>query len=616
MFKLKPQSKNIILALLFLATLTCGWLPAAADVPKMTYVGSALWTKAHDIKFQDKLAYCAFGNGLVILDLTDIKNPLRLSQLYLGGGFGVDVKDCLAFVAAGAQGLSIIDVTDPKSPVLKGALQTRGEAREVIASGGRAFVAAGPAGVLAVDVRDPAAPKLIGTLKSSGEASSLALKGDLLYVADGTAGLEVISLKDPARFEKAGALPLDGTAEDITLSGDFAYVADGASGLRVVDVHDPSIPRLAVTLTASGYCHSVSAEDKFLCVGSLYDGGYQVYDISKPASPVSLSINKYTMYNESWRVVLHQGRLAVVDYFSGIFFMDLTSPAQPSPAGMYFTPSSIVAAAVYGRFVLAVGELSGLQVLDIGYPPRPVSKGTTEIFRGVQGLAVGGDHAYVTDRWSVRVYDLKKLSSPALVQAMRVPAGVPRTIVVQGKMAYLTADLGGLYVISLANPADPRIVGDYKFSGFAYGLAVDRGYAYLAHSDMGFQIIDVRNPAAPVKVGSLKLRGEPYGVAIQGDHAYIASGPEGLVIVDISRPEKPMVVSRFPVEDFANAVAVSGSSVYISDGKAGVKKVDISDPAAPKLEAVFDTPGESQGVVICISLLFVPDSDSLIILLK
>lgn len=614
MFKLNFRTKSVLAVALVSAAWGCGSLSAATDVPKLTYVGSALWTKAHDIKFRDRLAYCAFGNGLIILDLTDIKNPARLSQLYLGGGFGIDVTERLAFVAAGTQGLSVVDVTNAKAPVLKGSLQTGGEAREVIVSGSRAFVAAGPAGVLAVDISDPAVPKLAGAVKSGGEASSLALRGDLLYVADGPTGMEIIDVKNPAHLEKAGALVFEGNAEGIALCGDVAYVADGASGLRVVDVHDPSSPRLAATLTASGYCRSVSAEGKFLCVGSLYDGGYQVYDISQPASPVLLSTNKYTMYNESWRVVLHQGRLAVIDYFSGIFFTDLNSPAQPTMAGMYFTPSSIIAAAVYGRFVLAVGELSGLQVLDFGYPPRPVSKGTTEIFRGVQGLAVGGDHAYVTDRWSVRVFDLKKLSSPVLVKAMRVPAGVPRTIVVQGKMAYLTADLGGLYVIDLADPADPKIVGDYKFSGFAYGLAVNRGYAYLAHSDMGFQILDVRNPAAPVKVGSLRLRGEPYGVAVQGNHAYIASGPEGLVIVDISQPEKPKVVSTFPVEDFANAVAVSGGSAYISDGKAGVKKVNISDPAAPKLEAVFDTPGESQGVVFCVSLLFVPDSDSLIIL--
>jgi hypothetical protein len=614
MFKPISRSTSVLAFVLVSATLACGLFADAPDVPQMTYVGSALWTKAHDLKFRDHLAFCAFGNGLVILDLADIKKPARLSYLYLGGGFGIDVKDGLAFVASGTKGLNIVDVMDAKAPVLKGSLQTGGEARDVIVSGDRAFVAAGPAGVLTVDISDPAAPKLAATVTGNGEASSLALRGDRLFVADGSAGIEVIDLKSLARPEKVGALAFEGTAEGIALSGDVAYVADGASGLRVVDIHDASSPRLAATLAASGYCRSVSAEGTLLCVGSLYDGGYQVYDISKPASPVLLSTNKYTMYNESWRVVLHGGRAAVIDYFSGIFFADLTAPAQPTIAGTYFTPSSIVAAAVYGRFVLAVGELSGLQVLDIGYPPRPLSKGTTEIFRGVQGLAVGGDHAYVTDRWSVRVFDLKKLTSPAFVKSLRVPSGVPRTIVVRWKTAYLTADLGGLYVISLTDPADPKIVGQFKYSGFAYGLAVDRDYAYLAHSDMGLQILDIRNPAVPVKVGSLKLRGEPYGVAVQGHYAYVASGPEGLVVVDISRPEKPNVVSTFPVEDFANAVAVSGGWAYVSDGKAGVKKVDISNPAALKLEAAFDTPGESQGVVFCGSLLFVPDSDSLIIL--
>ncbi len=614
MLRITDSKKRVALSLILIAASFPRLLLGAPQVPQLTLVGSALWTKAHDIVFQGNYGYCAFGNGLVILDLTDIKNPVRVSDLYLGGGFGLAVRDQWAFVAAGGQGLKIVDVSDPKAPALRGALGVEGEARDVALAGSLAYLACGAGGLRVIDVSDPSAPKSIGTWTGAGEANRLAVRGETLYLAAGTAGLFILSIKNPAAPSLTGSLSLEGTAEGIALSSGFAYIADGASGLRGIDVGNPASPRLIATLSASGYSRSVSTEGKFLCTGNLYDGGYQVYDISNPAAPALLSTNKYTMYNESWRVVLHQGRLAVVDYFSGIFFMDLTSPAQPSQAGMYFTPSSIVAAAVYGRFILAVGELSGLQVLDIGYPPRPVSKGSTEIFRGVQGLAVGGDHAYVTDRWFVRVFDLKKLSSPALVRALSVPAGVPRTIVVQGKMAYLTADLGGLYVIDLANPAYPKIIGAYKYSGFAYGLAIDRGYAYLAHSDTGLQVLDIRNPRAPVKVGSLRLDGEPYGVAVQGHWAYVAAGPAGLKIIDISRPELPKVVSTMPVEDFASAVAVSGGSAYVSDGKAGVKKFNVSDPAAPKLEAVFDTPGEAVGVVFCVSLLMVPDSDSLLIL--
>jgi hypothetical protein len=251
MFKMNSRAKSVLAGALVTAALGCGVLAAATDVPKLTYVGSALWTKAHDIKFQDKLAYCAFGNGLIILDLTDVKNPARLSQLYLGGGFGIDVKDRLAFVAAGAQGLNVIDVTDPKSPVVKGTLQTGGEAREVIAVGNLAFVAAGPAGVLAVDVSDPAAPRLIETLKSSGEASSLALKGDLLYVADGTAGLEIIT---PKLF--ADGLVVDHISalhSAITFTGDTVFFGDNFPDrcrhwLPVIDhPHDKAACEFVVT---------------------------------------------------------------------------------------------------------------------------------------------------------------------------------------------------------------------------------------------------------------------------------------------------------------------------------------------------------------------------------
>jgi len=57
-----------------------GFPHSGQDVTRLSYVGSALWTKAHDIALRDRYAYCAFMNGLVILDVHDLKNPVRLSQ--------------------------------------------------------------------------------------------------------------------------------------------------------------------------------------------------------------------------------------------------------------------------------------------------------------------------------------------------------------------------------------------------------------------------------------------------------------------------------------------------------------------------------------------------------
>lgn len=368
-----------MLLLLFVSALPGSFL-SAQDGRTLGYVGSALWTKAHDIEIHGRLAYCAFLNGLVILDITDLKKPVRLSQLYLGGGLSLEAREGLAFVAAGDKGLNIIDVCNPQSPVLKGMIDTRGDARDVALGGSYAFVADGPEGLIVVDIRNPAAPKSAGGWDSPGESNEIVLRGDLAYIADGSAGLQILNIKNPEKPLRVGTLDTDGTAEGIALSGNHVFVADGASGLKVVDIGNPSRPKLVASLTASGYAHSVSLDGKYLIAGNLYDGGFQVLDITDPAAPIILSTNKYTMYNEGWRVVVKGNLAYVVDYFSGIFFMDISSPQKPAIAGTFFTPSSIVAASVQGGLAYAVGELSGLQVLDL------LSSGTAQIRRRNQHL--------------------------------------------------------------------------------------------------------------------------------------------------------------------------------------------------------------------------------------
>ena len=96
------------------------------------------------------------------------------------------------------------------------------------------------------------------------------------------------------------------------------------------------------------------------------------------------------MYNEAWRVVLRDDLAVVVDYFSGIFFMDIAQPRKPAALGMFPAPSSIVAVCGRGNHAFAVGELSGVLAVDVAAPAAPRLVGATSIFRGVQGIAATG----------------------------------------------------------------------------------------------------------------------------------------------------------------------------------------------------------------------------------
>jgi hypothetical protein len=587
---------------------------AAQTTPGPAYVGSALWSKAFDVRFEGNYIYAAFLNGLAVFETDGLRTPVPVSRLYLGGGASLEVRDKLAYIAAGARGLAVVDVADPKDPALRGSCPVEGEAKDVALAGTLACVAAGEAGLLVFDVGDPAAPRLVGAWDSPGGGLGVVVRGDLAYLADGESGIAVVSIKDPAHPKPLGALDTDGTAEQIALSRHYAFVADGAAGMQVVDMSNPAAPKKAASFGTSGYCHSVDCEGTRLAVGNLYDGAAQLVDVSDPLRPDLLTTQKYTMYNEAWRVKLRGDVLTIVDYFSGIHRMNAADPKKLRIAPPFTTPSSVTAVATDGRTAFAVGEITGLNAVNIADPTRPAVAGATGMFRGVNGLALAGTKAYMTDRWSVKVFDVADPARPRPLRTLNISEGVPRAIVVQDRYAYLTADKFGLYVLDVSDPSGPVVAGTLKMPGFSYGLAVEGGTAYVANSDTGFHVVDIRDPASPRPLGALRVGGEPYGVAVRDGRAYVAAGAAGFLVLDVTKPEAPRLLGRIKTGDFAYAVALRGQYALVADGAAGIRMIDISDPAKPRTAAVFDTPGDAQGLVLAGSSIVVADSYSLLIL--
>ena len=98
-------------------------------------------------------------------------------------------------------------------------------------------------------------------------------------------------------------------------------------------------------------------------------------------------------------------------------------------------------------------------------PGPPALVGGTSIFRGVQGIAASGNYVYVTDRWSVKVFDVTDPAKPRAGKPLIFTEGIPRTLVVRGTAGYLTADNFGFYILDFTDPAVPKIVGSFKLPG-------------------------------------------------------------------------------------------------------------------------------------------------------
>lgn len=153
--------------------------------------------------------------------------------------------------------------------------------------------------------------------------------------------------------------------------------------------------------------------------------------------------------------------------------------------------------------------------------------------------------------------------------------GQGEAVKVSGHHAFVAAGLGGLSILDISDPANPKRVGGWKASGWVPDVAVADQYAYIIDVQFGLRILDVAEPSHPVLIGEF-FQSSPQAVFVAGSRAYIVCF-SGLVIVDVSNPRQPVFeaeyTGRFP---FVEAITVSGGRAYVSAAYEGLKIIDVS----------------------------------------
>jgi hypothetical protein len=102
--------------------------------------------------------------------------------------------------------------------------------------------------------------------------------------------------------------------------------------------------------------------------------------------------------------------------------------------------------------------------------------------------------------------------------------GFAMDVAVSGAHAYVGDGWYHVKVINVADPSNPRVVGEVYTEGRVSDVAVAGTYAYVATTwpSSGLLVIDIRDPANPMIVGRIAT-GEAYGVAVSGTHAYVGA---------------------------------------------------------------------------------------------
>lgn len=324
---------------------------------------------------------------------------------------------------------------------------------------------------------------------------------------------------------KTGSTKLKG---DITLTqGSNVTLTQSGQDISIASsVSSFSLPSAQTGSVSTGTSViSLFVQRNIAYVTNYGDDTLQSYDISNPATPVSLAT--VTTATEPHMVYV-QGNYAYVASFNGkkLEVIDVSNPLSMSVVGSLTTNVTGIALYVQGRYAFLVGADNTFRVIDIAKPTAPVVVCSASISGVPNAIYVQGKYVFLIqetlDRLSI--FDLSDVTSPSQTGVVNVGRSAPTDVTVQGRYAYVLTRAGqGLTIIDCKNPASPAVVGSISITGaLPSAVAVEGRIACVTSFTANtIEFIDIADPTNPVSLGTVGTGSHPYDVQIQGQYAYV-----------------------------------------------------------------------------------------------
>ena len=586
--------------LFLLVALLPSLFPGVSFGQETEYVGSALWDGVNNCCISGNYAYCAYRNGLAILDLSDLSNPSFVNTYYVGGnGSDVTVSGSYAYFADREKGLLIFSLENPAEPELISQRQTPGDCRRVFVDSDYAYIADGFAGLSIIDISDRQNPRYMRSQNIADTAQAVYVRWRYAYVAGDTNGLKVVDVQIPSSPRVVSSWL--GSGVDIAIAGNCAFMASKRGAIAILNISSPLNPiwvstyhkgtRVAVSgihmLAADGgstdivnitdyedpvrlsYYRNAGNDVGFLSSGTrIYlagvDNDFEVVDISDDENPVSIGI--YDQGRSVRSLCVAENFAYIADYY-GLRIVDIQDRSNPILAGSYLSEvSGINGVYAAGDFAYLIHDTPLLEILNVSDPETPFQAATIDLFPGFgRDLVVSGNYAYIIDDiGGFSIYNIEDPTNPQLADTLSLPRPT-RRICLDGSYVYVACQSNGFQVIDVSDPENPAAVSSTSGLGYVEDIYAVNGFAYLAAHNNGLHIMDVSDPANPVRISGVNLPGYAWGVSVRGDYAYLACIDMGVRIIDISDPYNPVLADEYNTPGYAEELWNDDNYIYVAD---------------------------------------------------
>ncbi len=614
-------------------------------MPGVSYLGSAVFAADYyDILYFKGYLWVADGKqyysgNLKTCDVSDPENPFQVAGYSLpkASAFRLEGDGDLLFVSAKGKGIVILDVSDPLNPLWAGKYPTPFDVNDMDVLGDILCVLSQGEGLLLLDISDPGNIRTLSRTAIPGGRYSLAVTQDsLVAIASGTEGLLFYSVTDPGAPEYLNTVELEQKGfYDVVCRGDHAYsifrktwLNDG--GFVVVDIADP--PDFTVLsekkifgVEAFPEC-GLAIEGDTLFVAAT-QGGMGVWDVSDPQAP-----SRYGGYGGAflpgvlmrWPVrVTYGGGYAYTiapDRFSypgrnETCVVDISDLTDPHPVGVIDLPDWTRKAVGSGDYAYVASSTDGLIVVDISSPGEPFIAGNLDMFNiyfNASELLYEDGLVYATGgNQGLAVISVEDPINPQLVGQFLDYSSNRRGIDKEGDLVAVTgsgvnpAPPGWMWILDVSTPANPRYLGFVDMNVNIFSVDLEGDLAYIGFED-GMGIFDISDPYNPVLISETPTGDGANDVVVGDGIAYAGDGSSELVILDVSDPFTPSMLTTLAIPGVPEDLELDGNTLYVANGK-NMLAVDVSDPGNPDIVDIVKVNGSAEGVSCNGGLIFLCD---------
>ncbi|MEJ2627191.1 MAG: chitobiase/beta-hexosaminidase C-terminal domain-containing protein [bacterium] len=414
-----------------------------------------------------------------------------------------------------------------------------GSCNTVIADSDCVYIGVGGM-IIITDMSDPSNPLELSRIETPGTVLKLFKYDSYLYVANKTGGLRIIDINDPLNPREISSFerPIVSCANaiDVSVVDNYAYLA--FQGLYIFNIRDPSNPTEVNHLFQSDWIWDVHVSSGYAYL-TMPDSGFCILDICDPENPVYLSNCLNIDYGS--RIYVHNNYAYITDTHTGLYVVDISNPNNPIEVSHINSLGYAWDVHGSGNYIYVSGD-NFLFILDIRNPLNPI-----EISKYTYADVGPSD-------WE--------------------------DLYVFGNYAYVTFTYGGLRIIDISDPLNPKKAGYFETSGSAMDIFVSDNYAYVANND--FYIIDISELSNPFEIGSYNtLETHETSVYVSGNYAYVSGN---LNVYDISIPQNPLRLCTMynGIGDVRyQGIRVSGNYAYFLGYAYGLRILDVRNPSNP-----------------------------------